>query len=356
MLAITSGGAIPDNADYRVILEPEDTFIGTVNEDFAVESIAGDIFQLGNISWRILRVQQGTVRVEDAHGQPPSIPFWLGEAPARSDELSAAVSELRASRCGWRSRGSEASEGSCRRAARSTLPLGMTAAARRRAAAGRVPRRIPPHARRAPDPGHPRRRAILRRSRRHAARDPRPVREPSEPRLGARPSQALLPPVQLRAPGGRDRGRAAALAGAAALVPAGERLPVPPSRHRAKTSWCRRCSTRRCSAPTGGGTPTIALAMPRSRAAGRCRLRSSGWRRRICSPPPSRDAAACLENIPGDREIPDHPLVRQTIDDCVHEVMDLDGLIAAAAADPRGRDPSASPAICRSRRRWRTRS
>ena len=88
MLAITSGGAIPDNADYRVILEPENTFIGTLNEDFAIESIQGDIFQLGNMSWRILRVQQGTVRVEDAHGQPPSIPFWLGEAPARSNELS----------------------------------------------------------------------------------------------------------------------------------------------------------------------------------------------------------------------------------------------------------------------------
>ncbi|HEY9014022.1 MAG TPA: helicase-related protein, partial [Gemmatimonadales bacterium] len=95
MLAITSGGAIPDNADYRVILEPENTFIGTVNEDFAVESLQGDIFQLGNTSWRILGVQQGTVRVEDAHGQPPSIPFWLGESPARSDELSVAVSELR---------------------------------------------------------------------------------------------------------------------------------------------------------------------------------------------------------------------------------------------------------------------
>ena len=81
LLAITSGGAIPDTADYRVILEPEGTFIGTVNEDFAIESLAGDIFQLGNLSWKILRVQQGTVRVEDAHGQPPGIPFWLGEAP-----------------------------------------------------------------------------------------------------------------------------------------------------------------------------------------------------------------------------------------------------------------------------------
>mgnify|MGYP000253431520 CR=1 FL=1 len=96
LVALTSGGAIPDNADYQVILEPAGTFIGTLNEDFAVESLAGDIFQLGNNSFRILRVESGRVRVEDAHGQPPSIPFWLGEAPARSDELSQAVSDFRA--------------------------------------------------------------------------------------------------------------------------------------------------------------------------------------------------------------------------------------------------------------------
>src|SRR5438093_4380013 len=88
LVALTSGGAIPDNADYRVILEPSETFVGTVNEDFAVESLAGDIFQLGNASWRILRVNSGVVRVEDAKGQPPGIPFWLGEAPARTEELS----------------------------------------------------------------------------------------------------------------------------------------------------------------------------------------------------------------------------------------------------------------------------
>src|ERR1700732_164078 len=95
LTALTSGGAIPDNADYKVMLEPEGIPVGTVNEDFAVESLQGDIFQLGNTSYRILRVERGTVRVEDAHGQPPSIPFWLGEAPGRSDELSAAVARLR---------------------------------------------------------------------------------------------------------------------------------------------------------------------------------------------------------------------------------------------------------------------
>ena len=93
--AITSGGAIPDNADYAVVLEPSELVIGSVNEDFAIESLQGDIFQLGNTSWRILRVEQGKVRVEDAAGQPPSIPFWLGEAPARTYELSHSVSRLR---------------------------------------------------------------------------------------------------------------------------------------------------------------------------------------------------------------------------------------------------------------------
>ena len=95
LTAITSGGAIPDNADYDVILEPAGQLVGTVNEDWAVESLGGDIFQLGNASYRILRVEAGKVRVEDAHGQPPTIPFWLGEAPSRTRELSSAVSRLR---------------------------------------------------------------------------------------------------------------------------------------------------------------------------------------------------------------------------------------------------------------------
>ena len=95
LVAVTSGGAIPDTADYEVVEDPTDTFVGTVNEDFAIESMAGDIFLLGNTSWKIRRVESGRVRVEDAAGQPPTIPFWVGEAPARSQELSAAVAALR---------------------------------------------------------------------------------------------------------------------------------------------------------------------------------------------------------------------------------------------------------------------
>ena len=95
LAAIINGGAIPDTADYDVIQFPDETLVGKVNEDFAIESLAGDIFLLGNRSWRIRRVGSGKVWVEDAQGLPPSIPFWFGEAPARTRELSAAVSNLR---------------------------------------------------------------------------------------------------------------------------------------------------------------------------------------------------------------------------------------------------------------------
>ncbi len=93
--ALTSGGAIPDNANYDVVLEPEGTLVGNVDEDFAIESMAGDIILLGNNSWRIRRVEAGRVRVEDAQGAPPTIPFWLGEGPARTPELSAEVAAVR---------------------------------------------------------------------------------------------------------------------------------------------------------------------------------------------------------------------------------------------------------------------
>jgi ATP-dependent Lhr-like helicase len=96
MQAIMNGGAIPEVFDYRVVLEPEGHVVGSINEDFAIESLPGDVFQLGNTSWRILKIGNGVVRVADAQGQPPSMPFWLGEAPSRSDEMSAAVSKLRA--------------------------------------------------------------------------------------------------------------------------------------------------------------------------------------------------------------------------------------------------------------------
>ncbi len=95
LAALTSGGAIPELGDFRVLAEPDNVLVGTVNEDWAIESMAGDVFLLGTTSWRIRRVEPGIVRVEDAHGAPPSVPFWLGEAPGRTVELSEEVCALR---------------------------------------------------------------------------------------------------------------------------------------------------------------------------------------------------------------------------------------------------------------------
>ncbi len=95
LIAVTCGGAIPDVADYRVVLDHDDTLVGTINEDFAIESSIGDVFQLGNASWQVVRISQGVMRVREAHGLPPSLPFWLGEAPSRTRELANAVSTVR---------------------------------------------------------------------------------------------------------------------------------------------------------------------------------------------------------------------------------------------------------------------
>ena len=95
LTAVTGGGAIPDRADYRVLMHPGDTFVGTVDEDFAVEASQGDVFQLGATSWRVLKVDQGILRVADAAGVPPSLPFWFGEAPARTRELSHSIGVVR---------------------------------------------------------------------------------------------------------------------------------------------------------------------------------------------------------------------------------------------------------------------
>ncbi len=116
LAALLSGGAIPDAADYQVRLEPEGTLVGTVNEDWAVESNSGDIFQLGNASWRVLRIEPGIVRVADAKGQPPTLPFWLGEAPGRTRELAAEIGALREECAARGEEGAGVLESSCEEA------------------------------------------------------------------------------------------------------------------------------------------------------------------------------------------------------------------------------------------------
>ncbi len=137
MTALLCGGAIPDTADYQVRLEPEGTLVGTVNEDWAIESNGGDIFQLGNASWRILRVETGVVRVADAKGQSPSLPFWLGEGPGRTRELAQAIGELREMGEGAGG-GSEGAGGGLRDACGEALPEGAALQLLEYIEAGRV--------------------------------------------------------------------------------------------------------------------------------------------------------------------------------------------------------------------------
>ena len=220
--ALTSGGTIPDTADYQVLLEPENHVIGTVNEDFAVESMAGDVFQLGNASYRIQRVERGTVRVEDAKGQPPNIPFWLGEAPGRTDALSLSVSRLRAE-VEKRLR-ADPSGDSVRRWLAEDIGVGAPGAeqlveylAAASAALGSLPTQDLVVLERFFDEAGGMQLVI------HA-----PFGSRNQPRLGPRFAQAVLPQVQLRAAGGGDRGQHRALADDGAQFRARRRGALPP--------------------------------------------------------------------------------------------------------------------------------
>ena len=208
-------------------LEPEDTFIGTLNEDFAIESKAGDIFQLGNASWQIAAGRRRAPCASPTRkGAPPTIPFWLGEAPARSDELSRAVSDLRADV------DVAAADSPADRAGRGD----RVADRRDRAVAAAAPNRsspISPTAARALGVMPTQETLVLERFFDESGGMQLVLHAPFGSRInkawGARAAQALLPPVQLRAAGGGDRGRAAALARPAAFVPARRRVPLPAS-------------------------------------------------------------------------------------------------------------------------------
>jgi hypothetical protein len=181
------------------VLEPEDTFVGTLNEDFAIESNAGDIFQLGNASWQITQVVGGTVRVRDAQGAPPTIPFWLGEAPARSDELSRAVSIPADSTNARRACDSPRMRSSAsRRVARRRPACALAARSRPPAICLKDVRRLASFRRRRPSSS-----SASSISRRDAAGPACAVRQPHQQSVDAGVAEALLPSVQLRAAGGR---------------------------------------------------------------------------------------------------------------------------------------------------------
>ena len=319
MLAITSGGAIPDNADFRVILEPENTFIGTVNEDFAVESLQGDIFQLGNTSWRILGVQQGTVRVEDAHGQPPSIPFWLGEAPARSNELSAAVSELRAE-VETRLEDREGAEAWVREILRCAQDDNAAAAAHQlieylsesKRLLGTLPTQDTIVAERFFD---------------EAGGMQLVIHSP----FGSRVNRAWGLALRKRFCRQFNFELQAAATEDALLLSLGPQHSFPLDtvfKFLHPDSVEDILVQALLDAPMFGThwrwNATIALAIARSRNGRKTPPQIQRMQSEDLLAAAFPHAVACLENIPGDREVPDHPLVRQTIDDCVHEVMDLE--------------------------------
>jgi ATP-dependent Lhr-like helicase len=316
MLAIVSGGAIPDNADYRVVLEPEGTFLGTVNEDFAVESMAGDIFQLGNLSWRILRVQQGTVRVEDARGQPPSIPFWFGEAPARSPELSEAVSELRreiepllddpAAARRWLT--AELADGSAGESAALQIATYLGEARRM---LGALPTEHTVIAERFFDESGGMQLVI------HAP-------------FGSRVNRAWGLALRKRFCRQFNFELQAAATEDGILLSLGPQHSFPLEnvfRFLQPESVADILVQALLDAPMFGThwrwNATTALAILRNRGGRRVPPQIQRMEADDLLAAAFPDAAACLENIPGDREIPDHPLVRQTIDDCLYEVMDL---------------------------------
>jgi ATP-dependent Lhr-like helicase len=336
MTAITSGGTIPENADYRVVLEPDGTPVGTVNEDFAIESAAGDIFQLGNTSWQILQVVSGTVRVRDARGQPPNIPFWLGEAPARSDELSRAVAELRSELEGRLGQPGEAvtwladqlgtghpeeSVGASALSAAQQL-VGYLAESRR--LLGALPTQETIVAERFFDEAGGMQLVI------HAP-------------FGARMNRAWGLALRKRFCRQFNFELQAAATDEALLLSLGPQHSFPLEdvfRFLQPHSTESILVQALLDAPMFGTrwrwNANVALAVPRSRGGARI-------------PPPLQrmmaddllaavfpDAAACLENIAGDREVPDHPLARQVIGDCLREAMDLDQLLALLERIQRG--------------------
>ncbi|WP_069085192.1 DEAD/DEAH box helicase [Pseudomonas sp. TCU-HL1] len=338
LTAITSGGAIPETADYAVVLEPQGVPVGSVHEDFAVESLAGDVFQLGNQSYRILRVEPGRVRVEDAQGQPPNIPFWLGEAPGRTDELSAGVARLRA-RVEELLRETE---------------LNLTSPTPTPTPGGR---------------GEPFERAIERLREEiglgeAAARQIVEYLARAKASLGALPTQQRLVMERffdesggmqliIHSPFGSRLNRAWGLALRkrfcrsfnfelqAAATEDALILSLSTSHSFPLDEVWRYLHSNNAEpvliqavldAPLFGvrwrWNASAALALPRFSGGRKVAPQIQRMRSEDLLASVFPDQVACQENLVGEREIPDHPLVAQTLDDCLHEAMDTEGWLA----------------------------
>src|SRR5579883_2277318 len=308
LTAITSGGAIPDTAQYLVVAEPEGVTVGTLDEDFAVESMAGDVFLLGTTSWRIRRVEAGRVRVEDAKGAAPSIPFWNGEAPGRTAELSREVAALREE---------IARTGSCpedcgldRAGAEQAVRYVLAG----RAALGAMPGSARVVAERFFDEGGGMQLVI------HAP-------------FGARLNRAWGLALRKRFCRSFNFELQAAATDNGIVISLGEQhsFPLEVVFEFLRPETAEEVLTQAMlPAPMFTArwrwNATRALAIPRY-AGGRKvpppiqRMRADDLMAAVFP-----DHAACPENLTGDVRIPDHPLVKETIDNCLYEAMDLAGL------------------------------
>ena len=330
--ALIAGGMIPDQFDCSVVLEPGDDVIGSVNEDFAIESLAGDVFQLGNHSYRILGLSSGRLRVADAAGQAPNIPFWLGEAPGRSEALSAAVSALRegfgAAYCAMREAGCEAEAAAAAMAdwLRERYPLSAAAAAQLAAYLSVAAEALDglPHAKR----------LVFERFFDEAQNMHLVIHAP----LGMRINRAWGLALRKRFCRQFNFELQAAALDDCIVISFGATHSfgvTEPAGYLSADSAPDVLSQAVLDTPLFGTrwrwVASAALAVRRRSVAGR-------------TPPPIQraqaedllslvfpDQLACNENLSGARRIPDHPLVAQTMYDCLHEAMDLDGLVALLA-------------------------
>jgi ATP-dependent Lhr-like helicase len=322
LAALTSGGAIPEIGDFRVVLEPDDLFVGTVNEDWATESMAGDIFLLGTHSWQIRQVGAGVVRVVDAEGKPPTIPFWMGEAPARTPELSREVSALRATLDGHLAAGAGGAD-----RARSWLgraaPLGDAAVdqivdyvAAGRAVLGVVPTHDD---------------LVFERFFDEAEGMHLVVHSP----YGGRVNRALGLALRKRFCVSFDFELQAAANDDAVVLSLGPQhsFPLADVPRFLHSNTVREVLQQAVLSPP---SPMFQSRWRWNLNRSLVVLRFKGGRR---NPPPIQrmesddlmaalfpQAAACQENVAGPIEIPDHPIVRQTMHDTLTEGLDIDGL------------------------------
>jgi ATP-dependent helicase Lhr and Lhr-like helicase len=315
LTAVMSGGTIPDTADYAVVLSPQDIMVGSVNEDFAIESMAGDIFQLGNTAYRILRVEAGRVRVEDAQGLPPSIPFWLGEAPARSDEVSFAVSRLRAE---MDARLPDAQAA----LAYLTGEIGIAPEAATqlvdylgaaKAALGLLPTQ---------------QRLVMERFFDESGGTQLVIHSPYGNRINRAWGLALRKRFcrkfnfELQAAATED---AIILSLTATHSFALEEVSHYLHSNSARAVLIQAMLDAPMFLTRWRWDAAIALALPRFQGGKKIAPQIQRMQAEDLIAAVFPDQLACQENIVGDREIPDHPLVRQTIADCLHEAMDIEG-------------------------------